>query len=205
MSFSYEKLSLQRKYQKFNSHQVYTCKHANKRNSVSLLCFCWYVCFCYLFISLRPLIETTLTFQMELISLWAAMITIFTFMNCKMKGSRSRLKHVARLERTIYNDTSKLITIYSVELERFSALWYDNNKSGRACHAAGIKHRGHHRKRLTSASPLSFVVLFLKSFFLFRRIEKFKRFFYESSLAGETKDACIKSVLAAKPVTLKVK
>lgn len=45
--------------------------------------------------------ETTLTFQMELISLWAAMITIFTFMNCKTKGSRSRLKHVARLERTI--------------------------------------------------------------------------------------------------------
>lgn len=45
--------------------------------------------------------ETTLTFQMELISLWAAMITIFTFMNFKAKGSRSRLKHVARLERTI--------------------------------------------------------------------------------------------------------
>ena len=39
---------------------------------------------------------TTLAFQMELISLWAAMITKFIFMNCKMKGSLSRLKPVAR-------------------------------------------------------------------------------------------------------------
>ena len=75
-----------------------TCQQKKQCFSFMLLMICLFLLFV---ISSRPLIETTHTFQMELISLWAAMITIFTFMNCKMKGSRSRLKHVARLERTI--------------------------------------------------------------------------------------------------------